>query len=224
MATATNRLQIRRFRADYLVSADHPSPERLKARLDETIERRLAPSLSSAFSSWLSESDSSIWLIRRLQIDVALNAVLERDQIAEAFTAQIGKSLGEALQEGADDGNVLRFPNRAAYLAAFLTDLANGTAWSKWYYESFAGLKALPTSSALRTAVCDDASSGREALQALSPIELGQVIRCLTSADARRILDSLAESEAVADEFRAFEAAWAASSAAESLSTDPETW
>src|SRR3954463_16090049 len=196
MSTAINRLQIRRFRADYLVSADHPSPETLKARLDETIERRLASALSVAFAPWFSESDTSLWFIRRLQVDVALNAALERDQIAEAFTAQIGKSLGDALQERADDGNVLRFPNRAAYLAAFLSDLANSAAWSKWYYESFAGLKPLPISSALRTAICDDASTGGEALQALSPLELRRVISSLTSADARRILGSLAESDA----------------------------
>jgi hypothetical protein len=224
MSTAINRLQIRRFRADYLVAADHPSPETLKARLDETIERRLASALSVAFAPWFSESDTSLWFIRRLQVDVALNAALERDQIAEAFTAQIGKSLGDALQERADDGNVLRFPNRAAYLAAFLSDLANGAAWSKWYYESFAGLKPLPISSALRTAICDDASTGGEALQALSPLELRRVISSLTSADARRILDSLAESDAGADEFRSFEAVWAAWSAAESISTMPETW
>jgi hypothetical protein len=223
MATATNRLQIRRFRADYLVSAEHPSPETLKARLDETIKRRLAPALSVAFAPWFSESDTSVWFIRRLHVDVALNAALEREQIAEAFTAQIGKSLGYALQEGADAGNVLRFPNRAAYLAAFLADLASGAAWSKWYYESFAGLKPLPLSSALRTAICDDAATGRDALRALSPDELGRVIGGLTSADARRVLDALAESDAGDDEFRSFEAAWAAWSA-ESLPTNPETW
>lgn len=219
-----SRLQIRRFRADYLVSAEHSSPETLKARLDETIQQRLAPALAIAFSPWFSESDTSIWLIRRLQFDVALNAALGLDQIAEAFTAQIGKSLGQALQEGADAGNLLRFPNRAVYLAAFLADLSDGAAWSKWYYESFAGLKPLPVSSALRTAICDDAATGREALQTLSPLELGRVIRSLTSADARRILDTLADIDTVSDEFRSLEAAWAAWSATDAISTHPETW
>src|SRR5262249_50915884 len=192
MSTAANRLQIRRFCAEYLVPAQHPNPYHLKARLDETIERQLAPALSDIFSHWFSSSDSSIWIIRRLEVRIALNAALERDQITRAIGAQIGRSLGLVLQDRSDSTNVLRFPNRAAYLASFLFDLAADTAWNNWYYESFAGLKSLPVSSALRTAIGDDAGIGLDALHSLSEPELANVLRRLTTADARRTLDVLA--------------------------------
>src|SRR5215468_6811982 len=128
MSTAANRLQIRRFRAEYFISAQHPNPYHLKSRLDEAIERRLAPALSEVFSPWCSTGDSSVWIINRIEVDISLNAALDRDQISKSMSAQIGRSLGAALQDRGDSGNVLRFANRAAYIASFLTDLANDAA------------------------------------------------------------------------------------------------
>ena len=74
------------------------------------------------------------------------------------------RKLGAAFQEENQD-NVRHFPSRAAYLASFLADLAFGTARSQWYYQSFAGLNALPLSAALRTALCDDSRTGKQALR-----------------------------------------------------------
>jgi hypothetical protein len=206
----TSRLQIRRFRAHYLVSAQHPSPERVKDRLDEAVMRHLAPMISTAFSQWFSQTDSSVWLIRRLEIEVAMNDASERDQLARAITMQLGRTLGATLEDGADQANVRRFPDRAAYLASFLYDLAAGAAWGRWYYESFAGLRLLPTSAALRTAICDQPDTGRAALLQLADDGLSQVLRALGAQDARRILDNLAESVSAGDELRCCQTAWAA--------------
>lgn len=204
------RLQIRQFRSKYLVSPQHPSPERVKDRLDEALTRRLTPMLSAACSQWFSEKDPSVWLIRRLEIDVAVNAAWEREQLARATAMQIVRALGATLQGGADQANVRRFPDRAAYLASFLYDLAAGAAWGCWYYESFAGLRLLPTSAALRTTICDHTDTGRAALLQLADGELLQVLRALDAQDARRILDNLAEGVAPGNEARCRQAAWAA--------------
>jgi hypothetical protein len=98
-------------------------------------------------------------------------------------------------------GNVVRFANRAAYVARFLRDVAAGTAWGKWYYESFAGLRQLSTSAALRTAVCNESDAGPAALLELDDHELKRVLRELTEQDARRILDHLATNASASDEF-----------------------
>ena len=85
---------------------------------------------------------------------------------------------------------------------AFLSDLAFGTAWSQWYYESFAGLNALPLSAALRTAICDDIATGTEALGLLATAELQKVVQSLTAQDARQVLERLTLEGPAGDESR----------------------
>ncbi|HEY2922857.1 MAG TPA: hypothetical protein VGK77_28085 [Candidatus Binatia bacterium] len=191
--------------ARYLVSADHPSPQQVKDRLDAVIARELPRTLARAFDSWFSESDQSIWIIRQLNIETAINVTGDPEHITRALTAQIAKNLGATLHDGNQD-NVRYFPNRAEYLASFLSDLAFGTAWSQWYYQSFAGLNALPLSAALRTAICDDIAIGMGALGFLATAELQQVVQSLTAQDARQVLERLALEGPAGDKSRCREA------------------
>jgi hypothetical protein len=203
-----NRLQVRRVHAQYLVSSEHPSPQLLQDRLDDEIRRNLTQVLSAAFSPWFSETDPSIWFVRRLEIDVAVNAERGGEQLTRVLATQIARELGATLQDGGDQNNVIRFSSFAAYLSRFLSDLAAGDAWGRWYYESFAGLRLLPTSAALRTAVCNQPETGREALSRFPPGELKQVLRALTRQDGRLVLDSLAGAFAAGDEFECCQRAW----------------
>ena len=190
--TEQSRLQIRRVQAQYHVSSAHPAPERLKARLDEAVTHSLAQTLSTMCSAWFADTDPSIWLIRRLEINVDVSAAWDRESLARAWRGQIARALSRAMQDGEDGENVLRFPNRAAFLARFLIDVAEGHAWGKWYYESFAGLRLLPTSAALRTAILDRPAIGQEALLELSTDALQKTLGALTTQDARTIVDRLA--------------------------------
>ncbi len=187
----TSRLEIGCVAARYLVSTDHPSPQQVKDRLDAVIARELPRTLARAFDSWFSESDQSIWIIRQLNIETAINVTGDPEHITRALTAQIARNLGATFHDGNQD-NVRYFPNRAEYLASFLSDLAFGTAWDRWYYQSFAGLNALPLSAALRTAICDDIATGTEALDLLATAELQEVVHGLTAQDARQVLERLA--------------------------------
>jgi hypothetical protein len=103
---------------------------------------------------------------------------------------------------------VLYFPSRAAYLASFLSDASGNRAWGKWYYTAFQGLKHLPASALVRTVVCEQPGIGEEALRQLNETELKNVLRSLTAADARLILERVAEKSSDSDEFTAFEFAW----------------
>ncbi len=205
-----SRLQVRRVRAEYLVPAEHPSPERIKDRLDYELSGHLATTLSQAFASWFSDSDPSVWLVRRLDIDLTVNAAWSSDQLTRVFTAQFGRTLGATLDDSAEWDNVVRFSSRVAYLASFLQDLAAGHAWKHWYYESFFGLRMLATSSALRTAICDQSEPGREALLSLSTAQLPDVLRALSCQDADLVLDQLATMVAAGDEASCCDLAWRA--------------
>ena len=122
-----------------------------------------------------------------------------RSRSAASSRLQLACHLSKALQEG-DHNNVRHFRSRSDYLASFLADLASGSAWSQWYYESFSGLKPLPVPAALRTAICNDVATGKLALSLLPPVELQQVLHQLSSQDARRILERFAEEETAFEE------------------------
>ena len=203
----TGRLEIRRFHSRYLVSRDHPAPDRIKARLDDAVAGGLADTLSSIFSRCFSDADSSIWLIRRLDIDLDVNAAWERDSLTRVLAQQVALTLHRVLQDGADGENVRWFPNHAAYLARFIADAAAGFAWHQWYYETFIGLRQLPISAALRTTICDEPAIGVAALHQLPPDELTRVLSTLTSQDAQHILDSIAATVPIAEELPCLEAA-----------------
>jgi hypothetical protein len=216
-----SRLQIRRVHAQYLLPSDHPAPARVKDYLDEEIKRRLSHALCAAFSSWFSETDSSLWFVRRLEIDLSVNTSGDGEQVARTLSTQLGRALGYTLQEGLDTGHVVRFPNPAAYLARFLSDLAAGDAWGRWYYESFFGLRLLPTSAALRTAICDQAEKGRAALLQLPGEELKSVLRALSRQDARVVLDSLTRGNGDDGTFDRHQLAWSISRLVDADSLSP---
>jgi hypothetical protein len=207
----TNRLNIRRFSAQYLIPRDHPAPEHIKARLDDAIAAPvLKESLPLVISSLLPANDDSVFLIRRLDLNVDVNAAWESDQLTRVILAQFARQLGVSLGEQENGGNVLHFANRATYLARFLLDLTRGVAWGRWYYESFAGLRLLTTSAALRTAVCASPDVGRDALLLLSEAESKSLLHALTRQDVRRVFDSVADTDARVGQSECFQLVWKA--------------
>lgn len=196
---SSSRLEIGSVTARYFLPAMHPSPQRVKDRLDAIIARDLPRTLARAFEPWFAETDQSIWIIRQLNIETTINSTAEPEPVTRALATQIARNLDATIHSDSQD-NVRYFRGRAEYLASFLSDLALGTAWNQWCYEGFAGLKALPLSSALRTATCDDIANGKEAMGRLTVRELEKVVQGLSSPDARRVLEQLASIGSVGDE------------------------
>lgn len=114
------------------------------------------------------------------------------DVIASSAAMALGRALGDALAGDGDGLNTIRFENRPAYVASFVKDAAWGDAWSRWYYAPLLGLKPLPTSSAIRTALIEDPVVGRQALERLDAPALARVASALTSQDEALVLDALA--------------------------------
>lgn len=185
-------ISVGRLRAVYFVPSDHPAPAALKDRLDEALSKGVAGALASSAARLFSDSDQSVWLVRRLDVSLDVNAEWGRDRLAAEWAAEITRTLARDLREDGDARNLIRFPTRAAYLASFLRDLADSGAWGRWYYKSFEGLRALPRTAALRTAVCAEPRAGLDALLLLDRHARAHIVRALSRQDARRVLDSLA--------------------------------
>lgn len=209
-STEKSSLRVDRFHAQYLIAPDHSAPESVKRRLDATLRKTLPDALRFALSGWLSDSDSSIWFVRELRIDLDLNIDWDSEQVARTWAVKLARQLSRDLSDGDDSHGVVRFPNRAAYLASFLADLANGSAWGKWYYKTFDGLRMLPSSAALRTAICQEPENGSQALLQLATTDLANVLSALSTQDVRRVLEGIAQNEPPADESHCFEELWKA--------------
>ncbi len=182
---------IGRFHSAYYVPDLHPEPERVRWQLDRVLRRDLPAACGQALQSGIGQMDDAIWLIRRLQVEVALDvSAFDETQIAQAWGEALAGRIVRAITQGEDD--VLTFPNPPAYLAQFLVDLASGTAWGKWYYEDFAGLRELPTSTAAREALLRDLGDGIAALYQLAASNhLEHLLSILSVADARRLFAAI---------------------------------
>ena len=188
-SSPTHRLHIERYRSECIVATAHPNRLRLKNELEASISDRLPGTLATALAPFFRSADDGVVFIRRLDVPLTVSSAWSRERCARRFAAVLSRSLAQTVQAGGDD--VIRFPDRAAYLAQFLQDLAAGRAWGAWYYQEFDGLRSLSTSAALRTAVCDEPSTGLAALLKLSGRSADRVLAALTAGDAARILDRL---------------------------------
>jgi hypothetical protein len=209
MSTSTSVVRVHRLHSAYLIASSEADAARIRARLDDVVTQGLRQALATIAAPLAANSDPSVWLIRKLEVPVVVNAAWQPEQIARIWATDICRELARDLSAADDGSNVLHFPNRAAYLARFMTDLAAGRAWGQWYYRAFGGLSALPTSAALRTAICESAAEGLAALHGLGGQELLHVIGALSAHDAVRVLDSVAAVDALDELATCFRSAWA---------------
>src|SRR5581483_5535790 len=156
-----SRLRIERLAAQYLIPRAHPDPAALGLQLDAAA-RALPGRLGAALAPHVDDGSHTVWLLREIAVDLTLDAAAGPDALAAQWGEAIARAALRRLDAGAH--GVVMFADHAAYLAAFLADLAGGDAWSLWYYAGFDGLRALPVAAALRTALLADPIEGRGAL------------------------------------------------------------
>jgi hypothetical protein len=101
------------------------------------------------------------------------------------------RGLATALEQAHEQPGAVVFHDRAELLAAFLAALAEGSAWSRWWFDEFDGLKPLGASAAIRTAVIDAGETGIAALARLTEGAACQVLRTLSAGDAARVLAAI---------------------------------
>lgn len=185
-------------RSTIYVSSDHPAPERVRADVDDALRSRLRSALGAAFPVSRMDRDTSVWLVRRLELEAHVDAAWDEEQLARTVARAITRSLGRALNGDGDGINVIRFPDRASYLARYLFDRASGNA-GQWYYGRFEGLRMLSASAAVTTAIERDPALGLQALRALDGPSRRRVVDVLTQNDAGRLGSELGRLPAAGD-------------------------
>ncbi len=178
-------VRIDRLNVTCVLPRDHPSPMAVRSRMDVIIQRQLPSACSRAFAGLCPEDDESVYFVRRLDLDFAVDAGWEPEKVAAVWAAEWARILSDLL----GSGDVLRFPDPATYLAQFLIDLADGAAWSKWYYVGFDGLQTLPVSVALRESLTREPVIGEAALlQMTGSGRFDKILRALNDADCYIVL------------------------------------
>jgi hypothetical protein len=191
-------VMIERFHAAYRIPDVHPEPERVRGLLDRVLHHDLAAACEQALVAQLPPEGDALWLIRRLHFDLTVDVSAFNDaQLAQVWGEALARQIAYAITHG--DPDVLYFPDWTAYLTQFLIDLAGGSAWDKWYYDAFEGLRALPDNMAAREVLIREPTQGILALRALaSQGRLERLLSILSERDARRIFAAfLSEAESL---------------------------
>lgn len=122
-------------------------------------EADVSAALRRDLAGRLSDGDPSVWLIRRLEVGLVVDA----EQDAGAALGRAVRAAVERALRGDGEG-VLRFADRAEQLATFLQGLVDGDAFSHWYHARYRALAPLPLPQALRLALAGAPDEARAAL------------------------------------------------------------
>ena len=161
------------------------SADGVRASLDFALGELLAEPLASQ-TRQSSERDGT-WLIRRLDVHAGVASRWSARRIAREVAVRIAGELANTLEHGADGEAVLWFPDRAAFLAQYLIDCADGRSGGRWQYAEF-GAGDAGTSVALREAMVREPSTALDALVQLRVPDLRRVLEALTPSDAEGVL------------------------------------
>jgi hypothetical protein len=188
-------LTIARLAADCEIAGAPDTAPAIADRTDAAVRLHLPENLRRAFTPWFDGDDESVWIVRRLDVSVAIAASAAPDEIASALTTALAGALAAALR-GAGDGTMkLRFDDHAAYLSQFVVDAAAGSAWDRWYYAPLAGVRLLPASAAIRTVLAADPMRGLASLSRLNDHALARVVSALCPEDETRLLQAFASAQ-----------------------------
>jgi hypothetical protein len=166
-----------------LIAATTPDrAELLARRMRDAVARSLPSALAAACGATLDNGDAYVF-VERLHVECAVAAEWSDDGIGRALAQEIARSLTRATGPG-----VVAFQDREEYVAAFVANLADGPAFSRWWFDEFRGLAMLPVSAALRTLMIDEGEVGLRSLARLTGDARRRVLAALSPNDAQQLL------------------------------------
>lgn len=191
---------------------EHALERDLRAALDGQLAQALAPFATA-------RDDGTRLFIDRLVVDGAVGGAWDLDAIVHT----VARRIATALSAGIDAGVGITFRDRAEFIAAFIVALADGSAWRRWWFEEFDGLKVLSASNAIRSVVLLEGETGIAALARLTSETARRVIESMTPADAARVLAAVRARVATSRTDVALP--WAVSATLErAIEADPRRW
>src|SRR5687768_10235798 len=145
-------ITIDRMEIDYRLSGPPSQRASLARRLDRLATGELREALEEVAQDFARE-DGPLWVVRRLDLALWLDpSGLPGPAIARLWAEALGRALFRRIAEGGTEVAIL-YPDRAAYLAAWASDLVAGRAEGAWQYQTFRALDGLPPGRALAAAL-----------------------------------------------------------------------
>jgi hypothetical protein len=178
-----------------IVSSNHAAPDEVRTKIHDLLTKRLRGCCRDSLQQVLRRDDPSVWRIRDLPLNLAfaLNGDTD-DRIVRETGAHVAENVARVIANGEVADRVLHFPNRAAFVAQFVLDLAAGRAWGKWYYIEFESLSSLPTHLAVTEALIREPGLCARCIASLAASgKLEEVTQVLTERDAERIYQAVFE-------------------------------
>jgi hypothetical protein len=183
-------MKIGRLNSTYLVTEGDDFPHATRERFDAVAARLLPDAIARALNAAAAaRDDRSIWIFRRLAIDVDLNPDRDDDSLAGLWANRLVNAVTGRIDDPASD-DVVHFKNQADLLRSYIADAAAGRP-RKWYHNRFEGMDHLSTTARIRTALCLHTETGLDTLLRATPADLRAIVGALSENDARRILDTL---------------------------------
>ncbi len=190
LAQIDDRLQIGKLSLEYSVCGNQQTAVSARQRLDRLLENSMRHQLVGLFEPLRAAGDG-LWFIRRLELTADIDLELSDRDIMRNWSRQFARALQHSLLDNESD-EVIYFEDYPQYLARFISDLAKGSAWHAWYYQSFSGLRALPANMAIVTALLQQPALGVQALSGLPRADRARVMNALTAQGAQRLLREFA--------------------------------
>lgn len=199
---AAPALVIRRLKLQF--ETPPGAAERAARRLAQGLRTGLAARLASRLDG-LGGAEDAVLLIPRIVITLDHRA----DASLDALTGRLADAIAAGIGHARSSGSVgLHFASRAAYTAAFLDALIAGSAWSRWWFHGFDGLRALAVSVAIRTVLSRDWTSATTVLRACTAALRARLWRVIAEADAETVLLGIAAAGPAPDPMMLEAALW----------------
>jgi hypothetical protein len=188
------RITMERWLNTYLVastnSSHHAAVQDVIRRIDHEIVENLPLCCGRSLSYRLGDARAEVWRIRNLDlsfvVDISAPAAVH---VAQSWGDHVAASIQKILDDGAEGGDILCFPDRAAYLAQYAIDRAAGRARGKWYYEEFRSLDVLAAGRAISELLVEEPEWGAQTVLHLAESgRLEEILLVLTESDAHAIL------------------------------------
>lgn len=184
-------IQIDRLQLRLRATAAAERVPALERRLRDALTRELGAAVAHAFPDNAFGADgaddkAALVFIDRLEFHAAVNAAADDQALGRALARPLSARLTTLIDRGGE--GVRRYPDRAAWIAEFLLELMNGSAWRRWWFDDLDGLRALPVGAALRTVILDEGDVGIAALATLAPAAVEALDGALGDLDATRVV------------------------------------
>ena|GEM_PF-5320878 len=149
------RPHIRRWHTRYRIAGDGAGGG--MARVENGARVRMAEAYEAALDRAFG-GDPAVYVLRRVhtEMTVANPTVADETAIAQRWAQQTCAAVVTTVTRRGDDVSaVMRFDDTSDFVAHFLADLLDGSAWERWYYGAFSIYRSMSIDEAIRQVLLD---------------------------------------------------------------------